>query len=311
MDIDRGKTSPVAVFVYNRPEHTKKMLAKLNECFDAEKYCIHIFADGAKKDNDEKVLTVREIITEFKQHNSFESVVLYLKEKNQGLANSVITGVSSLINQYGSVIVLEDDLLVSRDFLRYMQGALEFYRNDDRVWSIAGYSPRLKSTKNYSHDVYLCERAGSWGWGTWKDRWDKVDWNVSGYPSFQKNIWKRIQFERRGPGMTKMLDMQMRGELDSWAIRFCYQQFLDKSYTINPSQSRVNNIGYDGSGTHCGNDDNGKWHNELDDARRDTKFERVKLNQKIKREFDGYFRRTIKQRIKNKIKKLKGLLSGV
>ena len=227
MDLENAKLSPVAVFVYNRPEHTKKMLAKLDECFDADRYCLHIFSDGAKKDNDKNVLSVRKIIMEFQKHNSFGSVVLHIKEKNCGLANSVIAGVSALIEEHGTVIVVEDDLIVAKDFLRYMQGALDFYQSDSRIWSIAGFTPYLEGVNNYPHDVYLCERAGSWGWGTWKDRWNKVDWNVSSYPSFQKSILKRLQFERRGPGMTKMLDMQMRGELDSWAIRFCYQQYLD------------------------------------------------------------------------------------
>ena len=241
---------------------------------------------------------------EFQKQNSFGSVVLHIKEKNCGLANSVIAGVSALIEEHGTVIVVEDDLIVAKDFLRYMQGALDFYQSDSRIWSIAGFTPYLESVNNYPHDVYLCERAGSWGWGTWKDRWNKVDWNVSSYPSFQKSILKRLQFERRGPGMTKMLDMQMRGELDSWAIRFCYQQYLDKSYSINPSQSRVNNIGHDGSGTHCGKNNNSKWYSKLDNDRKYTRFEHVSFNREIKKEYDSYYKRTFMQRLKNKISKM-------
>ncbi|MFW6016806.1 MAG: glycosyltransferase, partial [bacterium] len=238
--------SPIVLFVYNRPEHTKKTIKALKKNKLADKSKLFIFSDGEKSANDkQKVKEVRKIINKidgFKQGKVFES------EENKGLANSVIDGVTKIINQYGKVIVLEDDLITSKNFLRYMNRALDFYEEDKKIWSISGYNLPIGIPDDYKHDVYLSYRASSWGWATWKDRWDKIDWDINDYSEFINDKSAQKLFNRGGSDMKNMLKSQMEGKIDSWAIRWCYNQFKNDSYTIYPVVSKVKNIGMDGSG---------------------------------------------------------------
>lgn len=295
--------TPVLLFTYNRPEHTRRTLQHLNANNLCNQTKLFIFSDGPKTDGDEQVTSVREIIRQFEKNNNFEAVEIFESERNRGLANSIISGVAKVIHEYGRVIVLEDDLLSTPDFIEYMNRALDFYAENKAIWSIAGYSPILKSVKRYPHDVYMCARAGSWGWGTWQDRWDMVDWQVSDYQQFREDREARRRFEKRSPGLVKMLDMQMNGELDSWAIRWCYQQFKEQMYTVNPCYSKIQNIGLDGSGTHCGKTN--KWSVELQGTK-EVVFENLKINKKIMREYNHYYIRTFKQRVRNRIVRMLG-----
>lgn len=291
---------PVLLFVYCRPMHTEKVLQYLNKNTNIEETELYIYSDGPKAGKEEEVKNVREKIGEFLQVSKFRNVIVKESEANNGLANSIISGVTSVISKYGRVIVLEDDLLTSEDFYMYMKEALKFYQDNEKIWSIAGYSPVLKSAIASGHDVYLCSRAGSWGWATWDNRWSKVDWQVSDYRQFKRSPIKRIAFDNRGTGMTKMLDMQMEGgKIDSWAIRWCYQQFKSNMFTINPVFSKVKNIGCDGSGTHS------KSNMALDISNlssQTTKYEIVNYNRKIAREYDRCFRTNTVRDLFRKIK---------
>lgn len=298
------ESAPVVLFVYNRPEHTKSVLESLDRCDKVELFDLFIFSDGEKNKDDEKVRMVRDIIDHYSNYSRFKSVKVIKSTKNKGLANSVISSITSIITEKGSVIVLEDDLVVSKDFLLYMQGALDYYRNVGNVWSITAYSPRLNSTKEYPHDIFYCERAGSWGWATWKDRWDKIDWSVSDYNKFKSNWHKRFRFSRRGPDLPKLLDLQMSGQIDSWATIFCYQQFIDNSFTVYPCVSKVDNIGFDGAGTHSPKGDYEKWHNDINLDTRITTFEILEVNKKIKKEFNRYYIYPIHKRLMNKMNKV-------
>src|SRR5699024_3409085 len=106
---------------------------------------------------------------------------------NKGLANSVISGVTKVIDKFGKVIVIEDDLISSTDFLSYMNNALEFYEMNKSIWSISGYNIPIDIPSNYKHDVYLSYRGCSWGWATWKNRWNQTDWSVKDYDAFKSN----------------------------------------------------------------------------------------------------------------------------
>ena len=150
------------------------------------------------------------------------------------------------------MIVLEDDLIPSKVFLEYMNKALDFYEKKESIWSISGYNIPIQIPKNYKFDIYLGYRGCSWGWATWKDRWNTVDWKVSDYKEFKNNYKKRKQMNRGGPDMAQMLDSQMQGLCDSWAIRWCYEQSKQNKYTIYPVKSLVINQGLDGTGTHSG-----------------------------------------------------------
>lgn len=246
--------APIVLFVYARPEHTKNTIEALSKNELASESQLWIFSDNAKKEKAiENVEKVREYIHSIENKNLFKSVKIIEAEKNKGLANSIIEGVTKIIDEYGKVIVLEDDLVTSKYFIKFMNEALDFYERNDSIWSISGYNLPIEIPKDYMKEVYLSYRGCSWGWATWKDRWNTVDWKVEDYKSFKHNYFKRKRFNRGGPDMSQMLDNQMQGKCDSWAIRWCYEQSKQNKYTIYPVKSLVDNQGLDGSGTHSGN----------------------------------------------------------
>jgi len=245
--------SPIVLFVYNRPWHTIQTVeALLKNDLKAQSNLI-IFADAAKDDHN--IENVKEVINYIKTINGFKSVTIYEREINYGLADSIIDGVTSVIDAYGRVIVLEDDLVTSPLFLKYMNESLEHFENEKHIFSITGYnfpSSLMKIPANYIYDTYLNYRCMSWGWGTWKDRWNITDWEVKDFNSFIKNTNEVKLFNRGGKDLARMLKLQMAGEIDSWAIRWCYAHFRNQAFCSYPVKSLLKNIGHDGSGTHCG-----------------------------------------------------------
>lgn len=279
--------SPVILFTYRRiPQKTiesllRNSLAKKSELF--------IFSDGYKNETDKNdVLDVRRHLKTIK---GFKEITIIEREKNWGLAKNIISGVAEIINKYGKVIVLEDDLIVSDDYLEFMNEALEFYKDDKNIWSISGYTPDLKCLKNYDKDVYLSVRANSWGWATWKDRWNSIDWEIKDWQKFKKNKEAIKKFNLGGNDMFKMLELQMLGKIDSWAIRWCYNQFKKGSYTIYPTCSKIKNIGFDDVGTHNSTGFE-KWNNRL--CNKKLKIENIELNEEIIKEFKQFYDLSLK-----------------
>ena len=246
--------APVVLFVYNRETHTRKTLEALKNNYLAKQSQLFVFSDGGKtEDDEEKVRKVRASVEEYK--DAFLDVQVVKADKNKGLANSVIAGVSKIIEQYGNVIVIEDDIITSPYFLTYMNQTLDYYADDKKIWSISGYTLPMKSLQKYDKDVFLSYRACSWGWGTWLDRWKLIDWDIPDYQEFKLNKDRVKLFERGGRDLPGMLESQRNGEIDSWAIRWCYWQSKYDMLTVYPRVSLVRNIGYDGTGTHGGNEE--------------------------------------------------------
>ena len=171
--------APLILFTYNRPLHTQKVLESLNDCPLAKETDLYIFCDYPKGELTNKNIELRKYLLKFKTISKFKSTTLYLSDKHKGLANSVIDGVTSIINQYGKVIVNEDDLICNIHYLNFMNDCLDYYQNSPDIWSISGWSPNLNNTKN--DDVFATYRGSSWGWATWKDRWDTVNWSKQHY----------------------------------------------------------------------------------------------------------------------------------
>lgn len=291
---------PVVVFAYNRPTHIKKALDALNNSVNANLFDLYIFCDGNKGNNDkEAVKLVQNEIEAFIENSNFNKTITEFSVENKGLANSIITGVTRIINIYDVVIVIEDDLIVSNLFLEYMKNALMFYQNNCKIWSISGYSFPMKSLENYKHDVFITGRGCSWGWATWKDRWNLVDWNVSDYERFIKNKRQIKEFSKSGADLPNMLELQMNGRIDSWAIRWCYSEYKNNMYTIYPKESLIVNKGLDGSGTHS--EITTDYDTELSNSK-DIVFENVKLNKKILKEFRKKYSPPTFQLLKERIK---------
>ena len=208
---------------------------------------LYVFVDGPKDCKDSyKVNEVQKYVLSI---DGFKSLDYFFSDHNKGLGPSVIEGVSKILDQYKKAIVLEDDLVVSKNFLAFMNSSLSFYENNKKVFSVCGYSNKIKVTKEYQYDGYICTRSSSWGWGTWVDRWNSVDWNLEEWSSVRK---KKNQFNKwGGSDCYKLLNMWKKGNNQSWAIRFCYSQFLQSAVSIFPLLSKVRNYGFDGQGTNC------------------------------------------------------------
>jgi hypothetical protein len=243
-----NQIAPICLFVYNRRSQALKTLEALQNNYLASQSDLFIFSDGPKNPGGaDKIAELRE---EIKKADGFLSVTISEAQKNMGLSKSIIAGVSSVLDKYGKVIVLEDDLITSPNFLDFMNQALDFYAENPAIFSISGYTLDLPGLKNYAKDFYTGYRASSWGWGTWADRWDKVDWEVNDYDRFKKDFLKQYRFMRGGSDMPGMLRDQMKGKIDSWAIRWCYDQFNKDMLTIFPSTSKIVNIGFGPDATH-------------------------------------------------------------
>ena len=232
---------------YNRPEALRRSLAALAAADLASDTDLFIRIDGPRNEYDiEKVMAVREVA---KSACGFRSVDVCWSDQNKGLGLSVIQGVERILDFSETVIVLEDDLVVSKGFLCYMNDALRQYADDARVFSVCGYSNLVSVPGGYSYDAYFCPRSSSWGWATWRDRWQSVDWNPTP-ASLQKNA---LAFNRwGGSDCSKMLRDWMEGRNHSWAIRFCYSQFLQGKTALFPVRSLVDpSAGFEGDGTNC------------------------------------------------------------
>ncbi len=207
-----------------------------------------IYSDGAKTESDKVI--IKEIRTYLKAISGFKTITIHESCKNKGLANSIIEGVTDVINRHGKVIVLEDDLIVSQFFLTFMNKALDFYEQHDKVFSISGYALKVSLPKNYEYDVYFTPRGLSWGWATWKDRWDNVDWEVKDFEQLKADRKAKQKFALGGTDLFSMLKKQMENNLDSWAIRWFYSQFKNNQFTVFPTISKVKNVGFDADATH-------------------------------------------------------------
>ena len=250
----------------------------------------------------EKVNEVRKFIQDNSWHTGFKKVSIVEAEKNKGLAKSIIGGVSDIIQKYGKVIVLEDDLKLSPYFLEYMNDALEYYREDEKIWSISGYSFPMKSLKRYPHDIFYSYRGCSWGWATWIDRWKTVDWQVKEYEQFIGDQKWIERFNRGGVDLTNMLKMQMDGKIDSWAIRWCFSQSNQEMYTVYPRISYLENAGCDGSGIHSSVYD--EYYTDMSQCVPKCRFETLEIDKKITKEFQMKYKDTIKKKIRRRIQKI-------
>ena len=242
------KFAPIALFVYNRPKHTRETVYALLKNSEAAHSDLYIFSDAAKHEGAQTaVIEVREFIRQIK---GFNSITITERDKNFGLANSIIDGVTHLCDKFGKVIVLEDDLRVSPYFLNFMNKALDRYQYDEKVMQIVGYMFPVKL--EMENDSLFLPLTSSWGWATWQSAWQHFDKSASGYSVLADNNMLRKAFDLSGRyKYFQMLQAQMRNEVDSWAIRWYLSVFLKNGLVLYPRISLVENSGFDGSGVNC------------------------------------------------------------
>lgn len=300
------KLAPIVLFVFNRHWHTRKTIDSLKKNNLAKDSDLFIYSDGAKEEKD--IANVEEVRDYVNSVEGFKKVKVTERKENLGLANSIISGTTEVINRYGRVIVIEDDLIFTPNFLRFINEALEFYKNNKKVFSITGYnfpSTLMKIPEGYPYNVYFSPRCSSWGWATWKDRWEKVDWGVKDFDDLVKDKRRQRKYALSGDDKMEMLTAQKMGKIDSWAIRWDYAHFKNDAFCLYPAKSFIDNIGFDGSGVHCDSFEGYRLKEELKDRSYDIEFLKdVRLNRNIMREFRKVFRRGLLFNLKKIIKKI-------
>lgn len=245
-----ASNSPIALFVYNRCEHTRKTIESLKNNIFAAESNLFIFSDAAK--NKEDACAVQLVRDYIKSINGFKSVTIVEREENFGLARSIIDGVSLIVNEYGRIIVLEDDMVTSPFFLKYMNDGLRLYDKNENVASIHAYVYPIDGLP----ETFFMRGADCWGWATWRDRWAMFEADGALLLSELKRKSLAKYFDLNGAyPFTQMLSDQISGKNNSWAIRWHASVFLKNKFTLYPGRSLVLNIGNDNSGTHCGNTD--------------------------------------------------------
>lgn len=243
--------SPIIIFAFNRLEPLKNTVASLQKNTESVESDLFVFVDGARLDKEgeaEKVKNVHEYVQNI---SGFRSLHYTFSEKNKGLGPSIIAGVTEVINQYGKVIVLEDDLAVAPGFLSYMNKMLNAYESDQRIMQISGFSTKVSLPNGYKYDIYLNRRGESWSWATWADRWNTVDWDVKDYPELLSDKKVQRAFNSIGSDLFGMLRGYMEGRNKSWAVRFCYAMFKQGRYQVSPIKSLVRNEGFNADATNC------------------------------------------------------------
>lgn len=240
--------APVAFFVYARPDHahrTVEALIKNPEAIDTD---LIVFSDAAK--TSDKAAAVEEVRRYVDSIQGFRSVTVYRRPLNFGLAKSIIEGVTQVLGEHDSVIVLEDDMITSPHFLSYMNDGLKRYENDDCVISLHGY---MYPVTDPLSEAFFLRGADCWGWATWRRGW--ALFNPDGQFLLDELRRQKLlnAFDFNGTyGYSAMLQGQIAGTNDSWAIRWYASAFLANKLTLYPGKSLVHNIGNDSSGTHCG-----------------------------------------------------------
>lgn len=247
-------SAPVILFVYNRKMHTERMLKYLDKQNLASETDLYIFCDGCKRpSNAEKIQEVRSVVRKYKEKSNFRNVIITESQTNKGLARSVIEGVTDVLRESEEVIVLEDDLIISGDYLGFMNQALQYYKGDKRINSIGGYIADYDNDGIiFDKDIYFSGVFECWGWAIWRDRWNSIEWSYDYWKSVSKTPGIIYNLAKNG-GVNLLIILfdYLDGRNDSWAVRAACDQIIKGTYTVLPTKTKIVNEGFDGSGTNC------------------------------------------------------------
>lgn len=243
--------APIILFVYNRPEHTLKTLEALQNNNLAEYSELFIFCDGIKDNatsiQKQKIAETRAVI---RKQKWCKTVTIIESEHNKGLAASIIEGVTQIINEYGTAIILEDDIVTGKYFLQFMNDALEKYKAEKQVWHITGWMEPIKTKKINS--AFFWPVMDCWGWATWADRWKYFKKDTDFYiKTFSKELIYKFNANGTEDFFSQII-LNHEKKINTWAIFWYATIFLQNGLCLSPFYSLVKNIGLDNSGVHCG-----------------------------------------------------------
>jgi hypothetical protein len=244
---DPAPKAPIALFVYNRPDLTQRTLEALAANTGAQDTELIVFSDGPR--NEQDIAAVTDVRSVVNAASGFRSVRLVAANSNRGLAASIISGVAQVVEEHGSVIVMEDDIVTSPVFLDFMNDGLNTYRDEPRVGAISGY---LFPLGNDMPETFFVRDESCWGWATWKRAWAKFEPDGGKLLAElnRKRLVRAFDVDASFP-YTQMLQDQVAGRNNSWAIRWRASMFLNDMLSLYPASSLVRNIGNDGRGTHA------------------------------------------------------------
>ena len=273
--------APIILFVYNRIDTLQLTLNSLLANKESSESTLIVYSDGPKdKDDEIKVNIVREYIKNIK---GFKNIELVIKENNNGLAKSIISGIDEVSNNYNQFIVLEDDLICSPYFLHFMNSSLNAFKNFQKVWTINGMScdPEiLNLDPKLGIDYYFTRRASSHGWGSWSDRWKSIEWDTSKLISESHKLLNKRKLKQAGSDIFRMLDDQQANAIDSWAVRWVVNIAMNDGLCLTPFYSHTSHQ-FSVSGTHISKRKK-ILENNLSKAKQIRKYDRkIKLNKKI------------------------------
>ena len=240
--------APVILFAFKRPDELKATFQALKANYLAPQTDLYIFVDAPRKE--QEVAKVTEVHNFLNKVSGFRSIHRDYAKTNIGCADSIIRGISIVLEKYPSAIIVEDDLITAPNFLDFMNQGLIRYADSKRVYSVAGYTFPFQKPMNYNADAYFIPRHSPWGWATWADRWQSINWDMTDYPDFEQDVWQQKAFMQGGSDLVGMLRSQMEGRADAWDIRFCYNRFKADGLTVYPTVSKVQNIGFGKEATH-------------------------------------------------------------
>ena len=239
--------APIVLFVYDRPEHTKRTLEALQKNEGAKESDLFIFSDAAK--NEAARPNVNKVRSLVRNIDGFKEIKIIERSENWGLANSIVDGVTDIVNKYGRIIVLEDDLVTSTYFLKYMNEGLIYYKNTEKVWHISGWNYPIDQD-GLGH-VFLWRLMNCWGWATWDNRWARYEKNVGKIiREFSKADIKGLNLDGSEAFYNQVI-ANKNEQINTWAIFWYTTIFKNNGLCVNPTQSFVENIGHDGSGVNC------------------------------------------------------------
>lgn len=241
--------APVALFAFRRPSHTQMALQALASNNEASETDLYAFVDGARTEAEEKA--VDSVVDIIKHQQGFRSVTLIRSSSNRGLAESITSGIGAVLRKHERIIVVEDDVVVSEHFLSYMNDHLDLYSRDENVASVHAYV--YPHSNNSLPETFFIRGADCWGWGTWSRSWKHFQpaGDLLLRELRERRLCGAFDFDGTAP-FTEMLEDQVAGRNDSWAIRWHASTFLKGMYTLYPRQAMAVNIGEDGSGRHRG-----------------------------------------------------------
>jgi hypothetical protein len=292
----------IALFVYNRPEHTQEVLNSLQKNKIPKLY---IFSDGVKDGKDKNTVgKVRNMIDSI----DWRETEIIKSQENKGLANSIVYGVNYVLERHTRIIVLEDDCVPSDDFVDFMEKCFDKYENNEKVMNVTGYSLPINIPSGYPCDIYFSYRSSSWGWGTWRRAWKYFDRNKLILAEIEKSPNLRKKINRAGEDLIPMLKNQINGKLDSWAVFWSINIIKNDGVCINPVRSKIKNIGHDGTGVHCVTNNRYKVKIIKEDINLLNLPDEIIIDDIVVKRCKKYFHINLKNKIKAKISNLLKLI---